>query len=135
AGAAAAVGGGDHVRVAPDLRIHRVAGMEHAGHRPRLAAQADLLADLEPGELALRAGADHDLALAGAETPALDDLHVRAHRPALRADAAQLHAAVLVRRAALDRQVGRDHQLGRRDRPALRIPGDARGLLDRPDRS
>src|SRR3546814_9148359 len=87
--------------------------MEHAGDRPDLAAQTDLIADIEPGELALRAGADHDLALAGAEALALDDLHVRAHRPGLRADAAQLHAAVLVRRAALDRQVGSDHQLGR----------------------
>src|SRR3546814_11966539 len=88
--------------------------MEHAGDRPDLAAQTDLIADIEPGELALRAGADHDLALAGAEALALDDLHVRAHRPGLRADAAQLHAAVLVRRAALDRQVGSDRSEERR---------------------
>src|SRR3546814_7948363 len=66
--------------------------MEHAGDRPDLAAQTDLIADIEPGELALRAGADHDLALAGAEALALDDLHVRAHRPGLRADAAQLRS-------------------------------------------
>src|SRR3546814_6813098 len=77
---------GDHVRVAPDLRIHRVAGMEHAGDRPDLAAQTDLIADIEPGELALRAGADHDFALAGGEALAFDDLPVRAHRPGLRAD-------------------------------------------------
>src|SRR3546814_20194610 len=89
--------------------------MEHAGDRPDLAAQTDLIADIEPGELALRAGADHDLALAGAAALALDDLHVRAHRPGLRADAAQLPAAVLVPRAALDRPVGRDHQPGRGD--------------------
>src|SRR3546814_18841212 len=77
--------------------------MEHTGHRPDRATQADLIADVEPGELPLGAGADHDLALAGGEALAFDDLHVRAHRPRLRADAAQLHAAVLVRRAALDR--------------------------------
>src|SRR3546814_14562002 len=68
AGAAAAVGVGDHVRVAPDLRIHRVAGMEHAGDRPDLAAQTDLLADIEPAELSPPAGADHDFALAGGRT-------------------------------------------------------------------
>src|SRR3546814_3462636 len=73
--------------------------MEHAGDRPDLAAQTDLIADIEPGELALRAGADHDFALAGGEALAFDDLHVRAHRPGLRADATQLHAAVLVRRS------------------------------------
>src|SRR3546814_10440472 len=84
-----------------------------------------LIADIEPGELALRAGADHDFALAGGEALAFDDLHVRAHRPGLRADATQLHAAVLVRRAALDRQVGSDHQLGRGDRAALRVAGHA----------
>src|SRR3546814_21131193 len=89
AGAAAAVGVGDHVRVAPALRIHRVAVMEHAGDRPDLAAQTDLIADIEPGELALRAGADPDLALAGADALALDDLHVRAPRPGLPAEAAQ----------------------------------------------
>src|SRR3546814_3833612 len=105
--------------------------MEHAGDRPDLAAQPDLLADVEPGELALRAGADHDLALAGGEALAFDDLHVRAHRSGLRADATQLHGAVLVRPAALDRQVGSDHQLGRGDRAALRVAGHARGLLDR----
>src|SRR3546814_11798410 len=93
--------------------------MEHAGDRPDLAAHTDLIADIEPGELALRAAADPDFALAGGPALAFDDLHVRAHRPGLRADATHLHAAVLVRLAPLARPVCPDHPLGPGERAAF----------------
>src|SRR5690606_2224382 len=81
AGAAALVGGSDHAGVGPDLRVQRVAGTEHADDGPVLAADVQRVARLQPGELALRADAGDQLAAAGLEPAALDQLDVGPHRP------------------------------------------------------
>src|SRR5690606_39341728 len=128
AGAAALVGGSDHAGVGPDLRVQRVAGTEHADDGPVLAADVQRVARLQPGELALRADAGDQLAAAGLEPAALDQLDVGPHRPGAFSDAAQLHAAFLVGRTTTQRQVGRDQELGRRQRSALVVAGYARGL-------
>ena len=53
-----------------------------------------MLPTLDAAELVLRALADDQLAQAGAEAAALDDLHLRAQLPGLCADAAQLHVGI-----------------------------------------
>src|SRR6185369_14428355 len=103
--AAAAVGVGDDVGVAPDLGLHGIARGEDADDRPGLAAQADLAARSQAAELARRPAPDDELAQARLEAPAFDDLDLRTHREGLVVDAAQLHAAFLVRPAVHLRQV------------------------------
>jgi len=90
----ALVGGGQRIGVGPQLRIMRVAGGEHTHHGPGLVAQGQRLADLHVAELALGALADHDLAQAGGELAALNDLDLVMHGPRLRADAAELRVDV-----------------------------------------
>src|SRR5690606_2068461 len=117
----AVVGAGDDLGIGPQLGLVRVAAFEAAYNSPRLVADRDGVADVEPAELLVRAVADDQLAKARFEPAALDQLDLRADLPGLWPDAAQLRIDV----AAVGRAGQADHlrQLRRQQRPAVAALG------------
>ncbi len=71
---------------------------------------------LQAHELPLRTLPHDQLAHAGPERAASDDLGVGTQRPCLIADTAHLHAALIVRRTAFYRQIGGYDNFARSDR-------------------
>src|SRR5207244_10575024 len=72
--ARAPVGGLRHAGIGPDLRlVHGIAGGEETDDLPLGVAPAEVVADLEAGELAGRGATGDDLVLPLAERPSLDD--------------------------------------------------------------
>ena len=127
---AALIRGLQHLGVAPDFGLRRVAvRIEDADHLPGVLSPVRRRADRQPGELPRRRATHDDLVGPGREHPPLDDLHFGTHAQRLRRDAPKRHvrvAGILLRRVAHD-----DEELRRGHRAAL-VALDARRVHDDP---
>src|SRR5204863_82627 len=122
----APVGGLRHAGIGPDLRlVHGIAGAEETDDLPHVVAPAEVIADVEAGELAGRGAPGDDLVLPLTEGPSLDDLDRLPD-----GEGGGLHAAqrdVRVRAGRPLRDVDDDEELRRwRARGARRGRGRAR---------
>jgi len=127
--AAAPESGSRNIDIGPQLAFVRVTGLEYADHGPIRATHAHDVADVGALELAQDAAADDQLAHAGREVAAGDDLQLRTECERSRVDTANGNV-----RAALDivfaDELGDHQQLGRSHRCTVGTGTNAAAVLD-----
>src|SRR6185312_14157448 len=114
--ASSPIGRTDDVRVAPQLGVVRIAGVETADDRPHLLVQLDGRAWLDPRELQPRILASDQLTQPGPELAAHGDVYVGSQIPGSLTDTSHLHVGIEA--CGFLRQRSHDDQLRRCDGPA-----------------